>query len=628
MSRQSLLALISPKGYAESRNLSRNTMGKDNQDQVDLKRHSAAHLLAAAVMELYPEAKLGVGPAIENGFYYDIQTTTPITTADLPKIEKRMRKIMQRNEEFRREEMGIDEAIKFFKDRGQDFKVELLKDLKEKGTTRINAEEAGDIGGSADSASVYWTGEFVDLCRGPHVPKSADIGQAFKLTKVAGAYWRGNTDNPMLARVYGLLFGTKEELDAHLKMLEEAEKRDHRKLGQELDLFAFSPLVGPGLPLFTERGVVIREELEKFVTSLQQPLGYRRVRIPHIAKTDLYKTSGHWDKFEDDLFHVRSKKTDDEFVLKPMNCPHHTQIYASQPRSYRDLPIRMAEVTMVYRDENTGQLQGLSRVRSITQDDAHVFCMMEQVEEEVKIVQEVIRKFYEGFGMPLRIRLSVHDPEEPEKYLGDKKVWEKAVGILEKAIKDDGHEFELGVGEAAFYGPKIDYIAKDAIGREWQLATCQLDFNLPERFQLSYTGEDGEKHRPVMIHRAILGSFERFMAVLIEHYAGAFPVWLAPVQVQVIPVGKDHWEICRELSAKLEAEGIRVAHDELRETVGNRIRKTEKLKVPYALVIGDNEKTLAKFNVRIRGEKDEVSMSYGDFVQRVKENIAGRKPNP
>jgi len=602
-------------------------MGSEKQVKVEIMRHSAAHVLAAAVLELYPEAKLGVGPAIENGFYYDIQTTEPITATALPKIEKRMRKIMQRNEEFRREEMSIDEAIKFFAERKQDFKVELLKDLKEKGTTKVNAEEAGDVGGSAEVASVYWTGDYVDLCRGPHVASAKEIG-AFKLKSVAGAYWRGKTDNPMLARVYGYLFATQEELDAHLTMLEEAEKRDHRKLGQELDLFAFSALVGAGLPLFTERGVVIREELEKFVTSLQVPFGYRRVRIPHIAKSDLYKTSGHWDKFEDDLFHVRSKKTDDEFVLKPMNCPHHTQIYAASPRSYRDLPIRMAEVTMVYRDENTGQLQGLSRVRSITQDDAHVFCTMEQVEKEVKNVQDIIKSFYEGFGMPLRIRLSVHDPAHSEKYLGDKAVWEKAVKILEKSIRDDGKDFELGVGEAAFYGPKIDYIAKDAIGREWQLATCQLDFNLPERFKLEYMGEDGEKHRPVMIHRAILGSIERFMAVLIEHYAGAFPAWLAPVQVQVIPVSKDHWDTCRELVAKLEAEGLRVGYDELRETVGYQVRKTEKLKVPYALVIGDNEKTLEKLNVRIRGEKEELPMGYTDFVARVKENVAERKAKP
>ncbi len=597
--------------------------------QVDKQRHSAAHILAAAVMELYPEAKLGVGPAIENGFYYDIAVTTPITTQDLAKIEKRMRKIIQRNEEFRREEMSIDEAIKFFQERNQDFKVELLKDLKEKGTTSMSEEEQQDAGGSADEASVYWTGDFVDLCRGPHMERSKEIGGAFKLTKVAGAYWRGDADNEMLQRIYGLLFETQEELDAHLKMLEEADKRDHRKLGQELDLFCFSPLVGSGLPMFTERGCVLREELEKFVTSLQEPFGYKRVRIPHIAKTDLYKTSGHWDKFEDDLFHVRSKKTDSEFVLKPMNCPHHTQIFASQPRSYRDLPIKMAEVTMVYRDENTGQLQGLSRVRSITQDDAHVFCTMEQVEEEVRIVQNVISDFYAAFEMPLRVRLSVRDPENPGAYLGGDDVWNRSEELLKQALKNDGIEdYEIGIGEAAFYGPKLDFIAKDAIGREWQLATCQLDFNLPERFKLEYTGEDGEKHQPVMIHRAVLGSKERFIAILIEHFAGAFPAWLAPTQVQLIPVGKDHHEACDKLRDQLEEAGLRVGYDQVRETVGYQIRKAEKMKVPYMLVIGDKEKTLKNLNVRIRGQENEQKMALKKFIAYVTENIAKREMKP
>jgi threonyl-tRNA synthetase len=597
--------------------------------QVDTQRHSAAHVLAAAVMELYPEAKLGVGPAIEHGFYYDIAVTTPITTQDLNKIEKRMRKILQRNDEFKRQEMDIDEAIKFFAERNQTFKVDLLKNLKERGTTSMSEEEQQDAGGSADSASVYWTGDFVDLCRGPHIKKSKDISGAFKLTKVAGAYWRGNAENEMLQRVYGLLFETQEELDDYLRMMEEAEKRDHRKLGQELDLFCFSPLVGSGLPLFTERGVFLREQLEEFVTSLQAPYGYKRVRIPHIAKSDLYKTSGHWDKFEDDLFHVRSKKTEDEFVLKPMNCPHHTQIFASQPRSYRDLPIKMAEVTMVYRDENTGQLQGLSRVRSITQDDAHVFCTMEQVEKEVQIVQKVISKFYKAFGMSLRVRLSVRDPKTPEKYLGGDDVWETSEEILRQALKKDGiEEYEIGVGEAAFYGPKLDFIAKDAIGREWQLATCQLDFNLPERFKLEYMGEDGEKHRPVMIHRAVLGSKERFIAILIEHYAGAFPAWLAPVQVQIIPVAKPHWATCRKLVKQLEEAGLRVGYSEVRETVGYMIRKAEKQKVPYMLVIGDNEKTLKNLNVRIRGKKAEQKMTLKKFIEHATVNIAKRKAKP
>src|SRR3989339_782991 len=518
---------------------------------VDEMRHSAAHVMAAAIQELYPEAKFGIGPVIGNGFYYDIDVATPITALDLAKIEKRMRRIVERNDEFRREEMPIDQAIEFFRARDQGYKLDLLKSLKEKGTTSVSADEKEAIGDGAEMVSVYWT-------------------------------------------------------------------------GAELGLFAFSPLVGAGLPLFTERGTIIREELEQYVSSLQVPVGYRRVRIPHIAKSDLYKTSGHWDKFEDDLFHVRSKKTDDEFVLKPMNCPHHTQIFASSPRSYRDLPIRMSEVTAVYRDEDTGQLHGLSRVRSITQDDAHVFCTMDQVEQEVKIVQDIIRKFYEGFGMPLRLRFSVHDPNNRQAYLGDDEVWRRAESMLEKSIRDQGHDFELGVGEAAFYGPKIDYIAKDAIGREWQLATCQLDFNLPERFQLEYTGEDGAKHRPVMIHRAVLGSIERFMGILIEHYAGAFPVWLSPVQVQVIPVSQDHWDTCRRLAGQLEAEGIRVDFNELQETVGYQIRKSEKAKVPYMLVIGDREKSLENLTVRLRGQKEEIQLSYAEFIDRVKKALVER----
>lgn len=593
--------------------------------KIDTMRHSCAHVLASAILEMYPEAKFGVGPVIEHGFYYDIDLATKLTPNDLTRIEKRMKKIIQRNEPFEREEMPIEDGIAFFRKAGQRYKVELLKDLQRRGTTAVSDDEAQDIDvASPDTISIYRTGKFVDLCRGPHVGSSKEIG-AFKLKSVAGAYWRGKEGNPMLQRVYGLCFETQKELDAHLTMLEEAEKRDHRKLGKELDLFVFSPLVGPGLPLFTTRGTTMRREIENFVMSLQEPLGYERVHIPHIAKSDLYKVSGHWDKFEDDLFHVSSKKTDDKFVLKPMNCPHHTQIYASQPRSYRDLPLRWAEVTTVYRDENTGQLQGLSRVRSITQDDAHVFCRMDQVEHEVKIIYKVITKFYKAFKMPLRIRMSVHDPKDKEAYLGDFSVWEKAEGALKSVLETLGEEYELGVGDAAFYGPKIDFMAQDAIGREWQLATVQLDFQLPERFSLEYTGSDGEKHRPVMIHRAVLGSVERFMAVIIEHYAGAFPVWLAPSQIAVIPVGKDHWKTCRQLVKKLREEGIRVQYDEQRETVGYKIRKAVKQKVPYMLVIGDKEKSLKSVNVRMRGKRKEERMSLKRFMERVKDRIEKRK---
>jgi threonyl-tRNA synthetase len=592
---------------------------------LDTMRHSAAHVLAAAVLELHPEAKLGVGPVIENGFFYDIELDKPLTTLDLQKLEKRMKEIIKRGNDFVREELPLEEAIAMFKAAGQKYKVELLEALKTKGTTAITEEEAGDIdAGKKDTASVYRTGKFVDLCRGPHVKNAKEIG-AIKLRSIAGAYWRGDEKNPQLQRVYGTAFATEKELADWLVMLEEIEKRDHRKIGAELDLFAFSPLVGPGLPLFTPRGTIVRRELELFVTSIQEKYGFQKVWIPHITKADLYKTSGHWDKFQDDLFHVSSKKSDDQFVLKPMNCPHHTQIFASQPRSYRDMPIRYAEVTSVYRDENTGQLQGLSRVRSITQDDAHIFCMPEQVEQEIANVYKVITSFYKAMKMPLRARLSLHDPKNQKAYLGTPEVWKQSEATLEKLLKKFGMAYEVGVGEAAFYGPKIDFIAKDAIGRDWQLATIQLDYGQPERFQLEYNGMDGAKHRPVMIHRAILGSVERFTSVLIEHFAGAFPAWLAPVQVQVIPVGKAHAAVGRKLCAMLVAEGIRASTDDPRDTVGSRIRRAEKLKVPYMLVVGDKEKSLKTLNVRQRGKKKETRMVVKAFVKKLREEIAKRK---
>ena len=473
-------------------------------------RHSLAHLLAAAVLEMYPDAKRTIGPAIEDGFYYDFEFSTPISETELPKIEKRMRKILTTWKSFERIDVSADEARKEFSD--NPYKTELINEFSKDG----------------QSLTFYKSGNYLDLCRGGHIENPKDIDpEAFKLTKLAGAYWRGDENNAQLTRIYGVAFETKEHLDAHLTMLEEAKRRDHRKLGVELDLFAFSPLVGPGLPLFTPRGTILREQIVNFVWSLMKPYGYARVNIPHMAKSDLYKTSGHWDKFADDIFHVSSKKSDDAFVLKPMNCPHHTQIYASRVRSYRDLPLRFSEVTTVYRDENTGQLQGLSRVRSITQDDAHVFCRMDQVKTEALAIYDIITKFYKAFDMPLRIRLSVNDPEKPEAYLGGAEVWDNAVGMLKELLGDLGQDYETGVGEAAFYGPKIDFIAKDAIGREWQLATIQLDFNLPERFELEYVDSDNAKKRPVMIHRAILGSVERFIGVMIEHYAGAFPMWLS-----------------------------------------------------------------------------------------------------
>lgn len=609
-----------------------NFMPKD-QSKIETMRHSAAHVLAAAVLELYPGAKLGVGPIIENGFYYDFALPKPISPDAFQKIEKRMREIMKRNEAFKKEEMSIAKAIKFFKEQKQPFKVELLQDLKSKGTTAIKEDESQDIDTKKKGkATIYWTGKFVDLCRGPHLKTTREIGD-FKLTKLAGAYWRGDEKNPQLTRIYGVAFATESELKKHLKMLEEAERRDHRKIGQELDLFTFSPLVGSGLPMFTPRGTFLRRAIEEFVISMQEPLGYKQVWIPHISKSDLYKTSGHWDKFEDDLFHVSSKKSDIEFVLKPMNCPHHTQIYAARPRSYRDLPFTTAELTSVYRDENTGQLQGLTRVRSVTQDDLHVFCTPEQAKDEIKKMYSVIKKFYQTFKMPLRLALSVHDPKNMKAYLGTKAVWEHAEKMLEEVLKELKEKFDKDVGEAAFYGPKIDFVATDAIGREWQLATIQLDFNLPKRFNLVYTDKDGKEKEVVMIHRAILGSVERFLGILIEHYVGAFPTWLSPVQVSVIPVGSAHKEPSEKLAEILKERGLRVSVDGLNETVGYKIRKAEKQKIPYMLVVGDKEaeklssRTFVRksFVVRIRGQKDVKTMTGKKFLEQIEDEIAKRK---
>ncbi len=591
---------------------------------IELQRHSAAHVMAAAIHRLFPQARFGVGPVVEHGFYYDIDMGRPVTTDDMVAIEKAMHQIVAQNPAFVREEVALEDAIHLFEELGQTYKVELLHDLQTKGTTLAHAEEMHDVDlEHVDRVTLYRTGDFVDLCRGPHVAEARDIG-AWKLTKVSGAYWRGNQENAQMQRIYGLCFATQEELAAYEAMLVEAERRDHRKLGQELDLFSFSPLVGSGLPLFSPKGVLLRQLLTDFVWELMKPYGYDRVWIPHLAKTDLYKTSGHSDKFEDDLFHVSSKKTDEAFVLKPMNCPHHTQIFASKPRSYRDLPLRYSEVTTVYRDENTGQLQGLSRVRSITQDDAHVFCRLDQVKDEIMAMYRIIEGFYAVFQMPLRVRLSVRDAKHPEKYLGGDAVWSEAEKTLAELMATVGRSVEIGEGEAAFYGPKLDFIAKDAIGREWQLATIQLDFNLPERFQLEYAAADGTKQRPVMIHRAILGSVERFLGIAIEHFAGAFPLWLAPVQVAILPVADRHVEFAQQLLKTFADVGIRGEVDASAESVGKKIRQAESMKYPRMLVVGDKEMSGGEFMVRVRGQKDQVTLSQEAFIKDVLDMVARR----
>lgn len=571
-------------------------------------RHSLAHLLAASVLKKWPDTKLGIGPVIENGFYYDFQFSQPISDADLKDIEKQMRKFVGGKLVFTGTEMTADELK--LKYASQPFKLDLIS----------------EYAGEGRKLTSYKTGEiFEDLCRGGHVENTSEIDpDSFKLTKLAGAYWRGDEKNAQLTRIYGLAFANKAELDAHLTMLAEAEKRDHRKIGQELDLFTFSPLVGSGLPMFTPRGTLLRQLLTEFVWSLMEPQGYQRVTIPHMAKADLYKTSGHYDKFADDIFHVSSKKSEDEFIMKPMNCPHHTQIYASKPRSYRDLPIRYSEVTAVYRDENTGQLAGLSRVRSITQDDAHIFCTMDQVKHEVKQIHDIVTAFYQAFNMPLRIRLSINDPAKPEKYLGTPEMWDKAVTSLKEVLSDLGKEYELGVGEAAFYGPKIDFMAKDAIGREWQLATAQVDFNQPERFGLEYAAADGTKQRPVMVHRAISGSLERFMAILIEHYAGHFPLWLSPVQARVIAVGEKYQDYASKQVASLKENGIRAELADCDETLGKRIRQAQVEKIPYVLVVGEEELNANTVAVKLRNA-DLGKMTTADLVEKIRKEIAEKK---
>jgi len=578
---------------------------------LEVKRHSLAHILAQAVLDMFPEAKLGIGPAIDNGFYYDFELPRTLIPEDLPILEKKMKHIVKQNQVFTSEMEPVDKAIEFLKSIKQSYKVELAEQFKAEGATELG---------------FHRNGPFVDLCRGGHIESTNQIKNgSFKLDKIAGAYWKGSEKNPMLQRIYGLGFETKEELGQYLEQRREAEKRDHRKLGKELDLFTFSELVGSGLPLFTPRGTQMRRDLEEFVQSLQEPLGYKRVHIPHITKKELYETSGHWQKFKDDLFKISTGK-DEEFAMKPMNCPHHTQIYASRSRSYRDLPLRYSEVTVCYRNEQKGELHGLSRVRALTQDDAHVFCRPDQIMEEAMKIYEMIQKFYEVMGMELKVRFSTHDPETPEKYLGGADIWKNAEAKLAEVLEKIGAKEVLeGVGEAAFYGPKLDFMAYDALGREWQLATIQLDFNLPQRFELKYVDDQGEDQRPIMIHRAILGSVERFMAVLIEHFGGAFPTWIAPTQVALLPVAEVHDDYVREIEAELLKKNVRVEIFTAEDSLGKRIRKAEKQKIPYMLVVGDEEVKNQTVTVRDYKTKEQVPKSKAEFVEGVLEEIEARK---
>ncbi len=583
---------------------------EDQSDNLHAMRHSLAHIMATAVQHLWPEAKFGVGPVVEHGFYYDIDLgEAQLSEDDLKRVEAEMRKVIGANQPFERSEKPIDEAIAWAKEKKQPYKEELLNDLKRAGTTvakDLNAEELGTIAGGdaqTDTASFYTNGDFTDLCRGPHVEATGKVG-AFKLMRVSGAYWRGNEKNAQMQRVYGVAFKTKEELNQHLQMLEEAKKRDHRKLGQELDLFVFSDLVGSGLPLFTPRGTVLREELDRFSQDLQAQGGYQRVTIPHITKVELYKVSGHYDKYPE-RFSVSSAESDDEFMMKPMNCPHHTQIYASRPRSYRDLPIRYMETTMVYRDEKAGELHGLSRVRAATQDDSHAFVREDQIEAEFEAIATMVKTMYsEVFQMPFRVRLAFRD--DSDKYFGDAQLWQTAQDSIKKIADKLGFEYVIEEGEATFYGPKIEFVVKDALGRENQCATIQLDFVQPERFELEYADSDGSMKRPVMIHKALLGSIERFLSVYIEHTAGKFPVWLAPEQVRLITVNQEEaTTACADKIAVQARElGLRVEVDNSNESVGKKIRASELMKVPYTVVIGEKEVAGEPLMPRIRKDME------------------------
>jgi len=578
---------------------------------LELKRHSLAHILAAAVTELWPTAKLAIGPAIDNGFYYDIDFgDKKITDADLKIIEKKMAHLLKQNLKFERSEKKISDALKAAKSAGEIYKAELIADLKTQGESVV---------------SYYTVGNFTDLCRGPHIANTNAIKPgSFKLDKLAGAYWRGNEKNKMLTRIYGLAFNTKEELDNYLKMLAEAEKRDHRKLGKELGLFVFSDLVGPGLPLYTHKGALVRKLLIDYCNELQGAIGYQEVHTPNMNKAELFKISGHYEKYKEDMFRVVSNYTEEEYFLKPMNCPQHTQIYAAQARSYKDLPIRIADFANLYRDERPGELNGLSRLRCFCQDDGHCFCREDQIKEEFVAVLETVKKAMQTYGMKYKIRLSLWDPKKPEKYLGEPKTWEKAQKLLVEILMENKIEFFKAEGEAAIYGPKMDLLANDSLGREWQISTIQLDFIMPQRFGLEYTAADGQKKTPVMIHRAIIGSPERFLGILIEHYAGAFPVWLSPVQIKIVSVAEAHIPACKKLAAELLTAGLRVEIDDANETVGNKIRKAVAEKVPYMLVIGDKEASSPNLAVRDRGAQDTREVAKPEFIAAVQEKIKNR----
>ena len=567
--------------------------------------HTSSHLLAEALEALYPGIKFGIGPAIDNGFYYDVDSPVAITEADLEKIEAKMVELSRNKEALVRTEVSKAEALKTFTEKGDQYKVELITDL-----------EDGTI-------SFYTNGAFTDLCRGPHIPNTGYI-KAIKLTSIAGAYWRGNEKNKMLTRIYGVSFPKKSMLDEHLALLEEAKKRDHRKLGKELELFTFSQRVGQGLPLWLPKGAELRDRLERFLRKIQKEGGYQQVITPHIGNIDLYRTSGHFAKYGKDSFQpINTPIEGEQYLLKPMNCPHHCEIYRSKPRSYKDLPVRLAEFGTVYRYEQSGELHGLTRVRSFTQDDAHLFVRPDQLLEEFEKVIDIVLYIFRTLKFDkFTAQVSLRDPNNTEKYIGSDENWEKAESAIIEAAKNKGLDTIVEYGEAAFYGPKLDFMVKDAIGRSWQLGTIQVDYNLPERFDLTYKGSDDKLHRPIMIHRAPFGSMERFVAVLLEHTGGKFPLWLTPDQVVVLPISEKYNDYANEVARQLNINDVRAQVDDRNEKIGRKIRDNELKRIPYLLIVGEKEADEGKVSVRAQGEGDKGQMTIAEFISFMTDLVA------
>ncbi|NMO78754.1 threonine--tRNA ligase [Niallia alba] len=576
----------------------------DSPEALEILRHSSAHLMAQAIKRIYGNVKLGVGPVIENGFYYDIDLEQSLTPEDLPAIEKEMKKIINENLEIVRKEVSRAEAIELFKEMDDEYKLELIDAIPEE-----------------ETVTLYQQGEFIDLCRGVHVPSTGKLKE-FKLLNIAGAYWRGNSDNKMLQRIYGTAFFKKNELEEHLRFLEEAKERDHRKIGKELDLFMTSQKVGQGLPLWLPKGATIRRIVERYIVDKEERLGYNHVYTPIMGSVDLYKTSGHWDHYQEDMFPVM-EMDNEQLVLRPMNCPHHMVVYKNDIHSYRELPIRIAELGTMHRYEMSGALSGLQRVRGMTLNDAHIFVRPDQIKDEFKRVVNLVLEVYKDFNITdYSFRLSYRDPADTEKYFDDDEMWNKAQSMLKEAMDDLGLDYFEAEGEAAFYGPKLDVQVKTALGKDETLSTVQLDFLLPERFDLTYVGEDGKQHRPVVIHRGVVSTMERFIAFLIEEYKGAFPTWLSPVQVQVIPVSPSvHFDYAKEVQENLQRHGFRVELDERDEKIGYKIREALMKKIPYMLVVGDKEVEDKAVNVRKYGEQKSETVSYVDFLEKLTQEV-------